>query len=330
MDEKEKVDQNVNEQIVSSENDSLQNDENTLLASSEANNSDQEQKDQSAEIDLESDLEASNTSAQVESEKVVDKKKKSHKKNRRQRKAKIDKDKSLDPTAAADAPEEVQQVLVSVSDEYLRKKRRKKIITLSSILSVVLILSIAIITLACVNVNLKPFFIEPPSSYTIVIDGSERATLTMTDDEYNNFTELFEKSMQVNALQALFTGRLGGYRINEGRPSTDSFYTSNTTKADLNSSLVSTLGSNYVRMRYSVEQNLFKSNGNYQYSSFDTTKKLCYIDIVFSLSTENQDSDVTLYFGTYAQSSSQDASAYITTITITANTYALYDYIVNG
>ena len=305
MDEKEKVDQNVNEQIVSSENDSLQNDENTLLASSEADNSDQEQKDQSAEIDLESDLEISNASAQVESEKVVDKKKKSHKKNRRQRKAKIDKDKSLDPTVEADAPEEVQQVLVSVSDEYLRKKRRKKIITLSSILSVVLILSIAIITLACVNVNLKPFFIEPPSSYTIVIDGSERATLTMTDDEYNEFTELFEKSMQVNALQALFTGRLGGYSINEGRPSANSFYTSNSTKVDLNSSLVSTLGSNYVRMRYSVEQNLFKSNGSYQYSSFDTTKKLCYIDIVFSLSTENQDSDVTLYFGTYAQSSSQ-------------------------
>ena len=279
MDEKEKVDQNVNEQIVSSENDSLQNDENTLLASNEADNSDQEQKDQSAENDLKSDLEASNASAQVESEKVVDEKKKSHKKNRRQRKAKIDKDKSLDPTAAADAPEEVQQVLVSVSDEYLRKKRRKKIITLSSILSVVLILSIAIITLACVNVNLKPFFIEPPSSYTIVIDGSERATLTMTDDEYNEFTELFEKSMQVNALQALFTGRLGGYSINEGRRSANSFYTSNSTKADLNSSLVSTLGSNYVRMRYSVEQNLFKSNGSYQYSSFDTTKKLCYIDI---------------------------------------------------
>ena len=148
MDEKEKVDQNVNEQIVSSDDSSLQNDESTLLASNEADNSDQEQKDQSIEIDLKSDLEASNASAQVESEKVVDKKKKSHKKNRRQRKAKIDKDKSLDPAGAADAPEEVQQVLVSVSDEYLRKKRRKKIITLSSILSVVLILSIAIITRA--------------------------------------------------------------------------------------------------------------------------------------------------------------------------------------
>ena len=79
MDEKEKVDQNVNEQIVSSDDNSLQNDENTLLASSEANNSDQEQKDQSAEIDLESDLETSNASAQVESEKVVNEKKKSHK-----------------------------------------------------------------------------------------------------------------------------------------------------------------------------------------------------------------------------------------------------------
>ena len=134
MEEKEKVDQNVNEQIVSSENDSLQNDESTLLASNEADNSDQEQKDQSVEIDLKSDLEASNASAQVKSEKVVDKKKKSHKKNRGQRKAKIDKDKSLDPTAAVDAPEEVQQVLVSVSDEYLRKKTRKNILTLSSIL----------------------------------------------------------------------------------------------------------------------------------------------------------------------------------------------------
>ena len=76
MDEKEKVDQNVNEQIVSSDDSSLQNDESTLLASNEADNSDQEQKDQNVEIDLKSDLEASNASAQVESEKVVDEKKK--------------------------------------------------------------------------------------------------------------------------------------------------------------------------------------------------------------------------------------------------------------
>ena len=339
MAEKEKVDQIENEENLSSENISLEDNKDELSSSEQLDNSKEEKNEQSSETNFskQSELENKTQVGQIEgvedSKKIEDdqesKKKKSHKKNRSQRKAKIDKEKTLAVTSAPDAPEEVQQVLVSVSDEYLRKKKRKKIITLSSILSIVFILSIAIITLACVNINLKPFFIEPPSSYTIVIDGSERATLTMTDDEYNEFTEIFEKSMQINTLQALFTGRLDGYKIKEGSPRKGMFYT-NETKSDLNSSLVSTLGSNYVRMRYSVEQNLFKSNGNYQYSSFDTNKKLCYIDIVFPLSTENKDSDVTLYFGTYAQSSSKDTSAYISTITITANTYALYDYIVNG
>ena len=187
MAEKEKVDQIENEENLSSENISLEDNKDELSSSEQLDNSKEEKNEQSSETNSskESELENKTQVGQIEgyedSKKIEDdqesKKKKSHKKNRSQRKAKIDKEKTLAVTSASDAPEEVQQVLVSVSDEYLRKKKRKKIITLSSILSIVLILSIAIITLACVNINLKPFFIEPPSSYTIVIDGSERETM---------------------------------------------------------------------------------------------------------------------------------------------------------
>lgn len=221
-------------------------------------------------------------------------------------------------------PSQVQEVLTTVSDQYLKNKRRKKITIISSILSVVLALSIAIITMASVKVNLKPFFIEEPAVYTVVISGQTKSTITKDNTEFAEFSKLMEKSFKINTLTALFTGKLGGYTINEGSPS-QSFYSDSDTKSALSSSLINSLGDNYVRLTYNVDQTMFKSNGKAMYSSYDRSKELCYVDVVFPISSENTENELTFYFGTY-----YNTTSYISTITISANTHSLYDYIVNG
>ncbi len=215
----------------------------------------------------------------------------------------------------------VDNVLNSVSDEYLKKKRRNKKIILSVISAVVLALVVVIIILACVKVNLKPHFLSRPTNIQIYTNNS--LTYVTTDDNYDDFYSVYEDSFYSTVLTALFTGNLGDYKIVEG--ATQSFYSDAANRQGMSSALQNYLGSNYVHLFYAQEQTLYNADGSVYYSNRNTNQySFSYQDVYFNLTDTNNESELTFYFGAYYGSSTPK----IISITVRANSYAIYDYVV--
>lgn len=216
---------------------------------------------------------------------------------------------------------EVEHVLNSVSDEYLNKKKRTRTITYSALLSVILALATIIIILSSIRVDLKPKFISDPSSYSIYISGTEKMYIDEGSEEYEEFYKAYKDSFNISYLSALFTGKLGAYKIEE---STNQFYSNGTAKTGMSNILKTALGNNYVKLSYATEQQVKKANGDIYYSIYHSTEyDLKYEDVYFTLNTENKDSNLTFYFGTTGTGSGYT----ITKISVRANTYALYDFV---
>ena len=214
----------------------------------------------------------------------------------------------------------VDNVLSSVSDQYLRKKKRNKTIIFSTISAVVLALVITIIVLASITINLKPYFITRPS--TLVVYTNSSLSFSPNDDNEEEFYSIYENSFDTTILTALFTGRLGAYEIVEGRTG---FYSDATNKQGLNDTVRTSLGSNYIHLYYGQAQMLYNANGSAYTSRRDTSKEFYYNDVYFNITNEDQEQDVTFYFGAY----NGNSTPVIVSITVKANTYAIYDYVTN-
>lgn len=223
------------------------------------------------------------------------------------------------------------EILQSVSDEYIRKRKRKRIISLSIISAIVFALSVIIITLACVKVDLKPFFIEEASSYQVVIKGNTTKTYVSGDENYDEFYDLYLNTFQTSYLTGIFTGALGAYTVEE---TTQDFYSSyeNGVGSGMSSYLKNLVGDNYIRMHFGVDQRIYNADGSICYSKRNSSAyELRYNDVYFSINTEDKDSELTFYFGAYCYADEEvKVKPRITKITIRANTYALYDYIQNN
>lgn len=216
--------------------------------------------------------------------------------------------------------EQIDDVLQSVSDEFLKKKNRKRKITLAIISAVILAFSIVIITLSCVRVDLKPYFIEEPTQFSINIDG-KTLYYDSSDENYNEFYSEFLKTFEITYMSAIFTGCLQDYKIVE---TSSNFYKNNTVNSAISSDMSSLLGSNYVHLYYIAEQKLYNANGQVCTSKYNSSQELKYVDIYFPLSTEDQIKDLTFYFGAYG-----DSQPRITKLTIKVNSYSLYNYLIN-
>ncbi len=212
-----------------------------------------------------------------------------------------------------------EKILQSVSDEYLQKKKRKKNIIYTTILSVLLAIATIIIVMSSITVGLKPAFIGNPTSYTIYINGSEKKYIDETYEKYDEFYKIYSQSFNVSYLSALFTGKLGGYEIEE---TLDNFYSKANEKTGISSTLSSALGSNYVKLEFASERPVKKANGEVYTSKWNTNCQLVFDDVYFTINSTNQDNDLTFYFGTKGAG----AGYTITKISIRANTSALYEF----
>lgn len=217
----------------------------------------------------------------------------------------------------------VDEVLTSVSDEILRKRKRKRQISFSIISAVVLALAIVIITLGCVRVDLRPYFLNEASKYSVIIDGQTKATFVSDDENYDKFYQVYENSFNSSYLTAIFTGKVKNYTVEQTK---DNFYYtySNNVGSGMSSTLSNALGNNYVHVYYGVEQLLYNSDGTACMSKYNTSEQLKFVDVYFTLNTENHDSELTFYFGAYGYSQPR-----ITKITVRANTYNIYDFVEN-
>ena len=222
----------------------------------------------------------------------------------------------------------VDAVLSTVSDEYLRKKKRNKKITLSVILLFVLALSVVIITLSCVKTNLKPYFLSEPSNIEVYIGGTRQYSTAPTDENYEQFYDIYQKSFNSNFLTALFTGKLGSYEVYES-DSLESFYSSSSSKTGMSDTLKEYLGDNYVHLQYGQDQQLYNADGSVYYSNrWSDRYNMQYKDVYFNITDTDADHELTFYFGAYYKGDSgKDDSPHIISITIRANTFQLYDYV---
>lgn len=213
----------------------------------------------------------------------------------------------------------VDNVLNSVSDEYLKKRKRTKTISYSSILGVILALAVIIIVMSVVRVDLKPSCINDPTTYIINISNNE-TYIYENSEEYDEFYSAYKESFNISYLTALFTGKLGAYKIDE---SFQEFYANKDNKTGINSSWASELGSDYVKLSYSSPQELKEANGKTYYSITNTNESiLTYEDVYFPINSENADKELTFYFGTTGAGYGYT----VTRITVRANTHALYEF----
>lgn len=217
--------------------------------------------------------------------------------------------------------ENSNNILNSVNDEYLRKKKRTKNIIYSSILGILFILTTMIIVFASITVYLKPAFLDNPTSYTIKVTGKNESYIDETTPEYEEFMKAYESSFKVSYLSALFTGKLGGYDIVE---KTDRFYTNDTNKTIA----FDDLGDNYVKLSFATEQQIKTADGKVYYSVWNTNEyDIKFEDVYFNINSENEDSDLTFYFATKGIGLDYYN---ITQITVRANTYAIYEFATGG
>lgn len=219
--------------------------------------------------------------------------------------------------------EHVDNVLKSVSDEILEKRKRKRIITFSILSFVCLALAITIITMSVVKIDLKPYFVEEPNKIEVTINGSSVPTLFMEDtEEYQKTINLYNKSFVTNYLSALFGGEAGAYKIEE---TTDKFYStfSDGSGSGMSSVLKNKLGKNYVHFNYNTKQKLFTSDKK-PYTSVKYTEnyEIEYVDLYFTISSEDTWAETTFYFG-----SCYNLSNRIFSITVSANTYSIYNFV---
>ena len=221
-----------------------------------------------------------------------------------------------------------QKQIMSIDDQYIAKKRRRRIITNSIILSLTLILGIAIILLSCLKIDLKPKFDSNPDYVVIVTDKNNNYLyIDKSDEIYDEFLNIYNNSLSTSILTSLFTGNFYGYEIqylDSGEKNPAKFYTSynNGVGTELSLTLLGYLGSNYVKMAFTENQTLYLSNGDKLMGRYNKTKDIYYKDVCFTISSDENSTQIDFYFGVI------DYMSYPTLVKISveANSYDLYKF----
>ena len=193
--------------------------------------------------------------------------------------------------------------------EQIAEKRKKKKIWISSVaLSFVLLLAVAIITLACVKVDLKPNSVTNPSR---IYFNAEKSIQYDADDKlYQDFMSEYESTFEISTLSAMFTGRLGGYEIEENQLK----------------SLPSTVTEGiYVTFLYNTKQTLTRPNGKTYYSIYNSNYSIDFTEVTFVLSDEDKQGDLTMYLKyNWNVKGTGSGTDYYAEINLSANIYGLY------
>ena len=214
--------------------------------------------------------------------------------------------------------ENVDDVLQSVSDKIIAKRKLKRTIISSVLLSVVVILASIVIALAGIKVDMQPNFIGKADAYSVYIGGVNKKYFDTDSKTYDAFHEELDKVFDTNYLTALFSGKLDCYTIEETKVQ---FY-SDETRTNLSSSLKTELGSNYVRFVYNEEQKVTNKDGSQYYSTEykANTYALKFKDCYLKLDSTGEE-QLTFYLGTYDYSKPM-----ITKVIVKTNSASLYEY----
>ena len=214
------------------------------------------------------------------------------------------------------------EVLKSVSDDILKKQKRKTRIFCLVVCFLTLVLSVLVIIAGVVKTDTKPYFINEPLRFEIKTDGTTKM-LENDDEKYDEFYNLYLDSFKLSYLTGLFTNSVGPYQIKETSTNFYSTY-SNDVGTGMNTNLSNMVGNNYIHIHYLETQKMYNADGSAYYSKLYTREhELTYVDIYLPFSSNDSLSSTTFYFGTKKDES---GTPKITTITVNANTSKLYNF----
>ena len=214
--------------------------------------------------------------------------------------------------------ENVDDVLQSVSDKIIAKRKLKRTIISSVLLSVVVVLASIVLAMAGIKVDMQPSFIGKADAYSVYISGANKQYFDTDSKSYDKFHEQLDQACELSYLSALFSGKLGGYTIEETKVQ---FY-ADEARTTPSSALKTELGSNYVRFIYNDEQIVTNKDGSQYYSTQykANTYALKFKDCYMQLNSD-ESGQLTFFLGTYDYSKPM-----ITKVVVNTNSAALYEY----
>ena len=210
----------------------------------------------------------------------------------------------------------------SLAEIYAEKKIKKRKVTLISILSVVFVLVVAILVMGCVKIDLRPDFFTKPSQVTIYGENSTVIVIADSDERYKDFEKIYNDMFSTSVLSALFTGRLGGYTINEGAKKEVDYWYKNTSETTFSSRITEALGSNYVRLHFDSPMKFYNADGSEYISKYNQSYSLTFQDVYFAIDEVDATDTFTFYFQVKGNSGERTT---ITSITLSANTSQLFE-----
>ncbi|MBO5394421.1 MAG: hypothetical protein J6A28_00755 [Clostridia bacterium] len=214
--------------------------------------------------------------------------------------------------------ENIDKVLESVSDQVIRKKKFKRTLISSIILSAVVVIAAIFICLSTIKIDLHPQFLRGADAYNVNISGKV-SYIDEQSAKYQEFLDEYNEVFQTTILGGLFSGRSQGYSIEE---SNTVFYSNSTNKTGMSSSLKSELGNNYIEFIFNDEQAVTNRDGSQYYSTYYKagTYALRFEKCYLKLDSESSDT-MTFYLGTY-----DTARATITKVIVKADSSIIYNY----
>ena len=215
--------------------------------------------------------------------------------------------------------ENIDEVLSDVNDQVAKKRKFKKTLISSIILSVVVVICAVVISLASIKIDLRPNFLSGADAYNVYINGTHKRYLDEDSVSYQEFIDTFNASVETTILPAMFSGRLGGYTIEESKTT---FYGNSASKTGMSSALKNELGNSYIEFVFNAEQKVTHKDGSQYYS---TEYKDGYYALKFQhcyLKLDKEESNtMTFFLGTYDTS-----NATITKVVVKADSNVLYQY----
>lgn len=204
-----------------------------------------------------------------------------------------------------------EQVVEETYAEQIAKKSKIKRIIISVVsLSLVLMIAVAFIVMACVKVDSKPSFITEPTR--IYFNNETTVQYDNEDQLYQDFMDEYNKTFTTSYLSALFSGNLGGYDIEER--------VTQTLPEDVTEQT-------YVTFLYKNQKiTLLDKDGKTYYSKYNSNYSIDFYEVSFVLSNEDKQQNIDMYLKYTWQDSNKE---WYTKVTFKANTYNLYQIYAN-
>ncbi len=188
-----------------------------------------------------------------------------------------------------------------ILEKYMARKSFKSRMSYLITLGISLVLVVAVLVLTCVQVSVKPNFLNRGEvAYYEVNLNSNSAVFNNEHNQFNNITNSLNNAFSMPLLTSIFTGQVSGYSIAEGETQS----TFNLTNPE------STIGSsNYIKVVFESRQKVRYSDGSV-YSSVKNVDLnqvgedgeqigLTYDCFFVVLPENNEFQDITIYIPTY-------------------------------